>query len=68
MNNIYKLTLVGPLRGYYLLVVAPSELAVRRYAAKNVGRLWCSVYAADEPISELPIGATIYLNEDGEDE
>lgn len=44
----YYISLVHELIGYFVVVIAPSELCVRQYAAKYYGRLWCSVYTEKE--------------------
>lgn len=58
MNN-YFITLVGPLAGYCILVVAKDEITARKWAANTLGRLWCSVYAYRP--TEILIGTTTYL-------
>ena len=64
MYPTFYITLVRELSGCCLMAVAPNEGMVRAYAAKYLGKMWCSVY--DIKPRERVIGQTIYL-EEGED-
>lgn len=44
-SQIFYISLVRGLVGYYVKVLAPSEETVRKHCAKYFGRIWCSVYS-----------------------
>lgn len=43
MNTFY-ISLCRGLSGYYIKVQAPSEDAVRNYATRYCGEIWCTIY------------------------
>jgi hypothetical protein len=61
----YYISLCRCLIGACIEVYAPSEIAVRLYASKYLGKLWCSVYA--NPNGMNIIGSKVIVDEDGEE-
>lgn len=61
MGRYYYISLVRALLGYCIRVKANSEDDVRKYAAKYLGKIWCSVYDTSEGMTI--IGETVNLME-----
>ena len=63
---MFYVSLVGPLIGLCLHVSAENKSQVRRWANKELGRLWCDVYNSPVIGSHIMqvVGQTVILGRD----
>lgn len=71
--NEYYVSLTQNLCGLYVPVFAANKNHVRQWAAKTLGRMWCSVYDMNDLVNspyfseDKVVGRRVYLSEeDGE--